>query len=84
MYVPNTSDAMGTLAMTLEVSESLLSSLPEEQRDPYFILYKREDDVKQDEFIVQLIKMINILWLENGLDLFIVCYKVIATGKREV
>lgn len=33
---------------------------------------------------MQLIHCMNIVLLENGLDLFLTTYRVMATGKREV
>ena len=44
------------------------------------VIYKYGDDIRQDEFCLNLIQFINELWIKNGLDLNIVTYKILPTG----
>lgn len=46
----------------------------------YGIIYKIGDDLRQDAIVVQLIRIINEIWLSKQLDLRIMIYKVLPTG----
>jgi hypothetical protein len=50
---------------------------------PYKMLYKREDDVRQDEFVLQLIKLMDTMLKDDGLDLKLCIYEVVTVGQRE-
>ncbi|XP_074597664.1 phosphatidylinositol-4-phosphate 3-kinase catalytic subunit Pi3K68D [Brevipalpus obovatus] len=45
-------------------------------------IYKVGDDLRQDAFTMQMIKIMNKLWLQEGLDLRIVVYDCMATDHR--
>ena len=50
---------------------------------PYLMLYKREDDIRQDEFIMQLIRLIDEIWRSDELDMKLTHYSVLSVGHRE-
>lgn len=43
----NVNETVGALSMTFELSEIDVNELPQNLRDPHFILYKRDDEMKQ-------------------------------------
>jgi hypothetical protein len=45
--VATSSETMGVLSITFELSEVDVHHVPVEAREPYYILYKQDDDVKQ-------------------------------------
>ncbi|XP_064480543.1 phosphatidylinositol 4-phosphate 3-kinase C2 domain-containing subunit alpha-like isoform X2 [Ornithodoros turicata] len=45
-------------------------------------IYKVGDDLRQDMFILNLIQLMDKLWLESGLDLRMLTFKCTATGKN--
>lgn len=46
------------------------------------IIFKTGDDLRQDILSLQLIRVMDMIWLENGLDLRMKPYQVIATGDQ--
>lgn len=47
----------------------------------YRVIYKEGDDLRQDQFIVQLIELMNRTLKKANLDLYIKTYKIIAVGE---
>jgi phosphatidylinositol-4,5-bisphosphate 3-kinase len=43
------------------------------------IIFKNGDDIRQDLLTLQLIKIMDKIWLDNGMDFRMKPYKVIAT-----
>ena len=62
------------LWLTLLNSESGAEMIP--------IIFKTGDDLRQDILSLQLIRVMDMIWLENGLDLRMKPYQVIATGDQ--
>ena len=48
--------------------------------DKYSIIFKKGDDLRQDQLIVQMIQLMDKLLKEDGLDLKLTPYKVLATA----
>ena len=51
--------------------------------EPVFTLFKVGDDLRQDQLTLQLLKVMNYLWLKSGLDFKMNCYGVLPTGKNQ-
>ncbi|KAM4770719.1 phosphatidylinositol 4,5-bisphosphate 3-kinase catalytic subunit beta isoform 2-T2 [Rhinophrynus dorsalis] len=51
-------------------------------RDSQGIIFKNGDDLRQDMLTLQLLRLMDMLWKESGLDLRIVPYGCLATGDR--
>lgn len=47
----------------------------------YFIMFKNGDDLRQDMLTLQVIRLMDSLWKEEGLDLMMIPYGCLATGK---
>ena len=48
--------------------------------DCYKVIFKVGNDLRQDQFAIQMIQLFNRIFLDNGLDLNITPYKVLATS----
>ncbi|OQR87155.1 phosphatidylinositol kinase [Achlya hypogyna] len=48
--------------------------------DPVVVIFKSGDDVRQDSLTLQLIRVMDDLWRDQGLDLAMEPYKCVATG----
>lgn len=48
--------------------------------DPVYGIMKVGDDLRQDQLTLQMFALMDKLWLQNGLDLKMSCYRVIETG----
>ena len=48
--------------------------------DSYKVMFKYGDDLKQDNLILQMFRVFDKLWRENGLDLKMNVYRTLATG----
>lgn len=48
--------------------------------DPVYGIMKVGDDLRQDQLTLQMFALMDKLWLSNGLDLKMSCYRVIETG----
>lgn len=46
-------------------------------------IYKVGDDLRQDSLTLQMIHIMDKLWLRDGLDLRIVTFQCIATGEKK-
>ena len=51
-----------------------------EVSDCYKVVFKVGNDLRQDQFAIQMIQLFNRIFLDNGLDLNITPYKVLATS----
>ena len=49
---------------------------------PAVVLFKAGDDLRQDQLTLQLIRVMDTIWKEDGLDLCMTPYNVTSTGKR--
>eukprot|EP00761_Pharyngomonas_kirbyi_P004779 gb/GECH01004784.1/.p1 GENE.gb/GECH01004784.1/~~gb/GECH01004784.1/.p1 ORF type:complete len:1016 (+),score=219.63 gb/GECH01004784.1/:1-3048(+) len=49
--------------------------------DPILVIFKAGDDLRQDMLTLQILKLLDQTWKENGLDLKLVPYGCIATGE---
>ena len=49
-------------------------------KQPYRVMFKAGDDIKQDFLILQLFKIFDNLWKEVGYDFKMNIYRVLSTG----
>ena len=49
--------------------------------DDVHVMFKIGDDMRQDRLIMQLVGIMNKIWLREGVDLKMITYKCIATGR---
>lgn len=47
------------------------------------VIFKSGDDLRQDVLTIQILKVMDKMWLDNDLDLKITAYKVLPTGIKE-
>ncbi|KAJ1458305.1 kinase-like domain-containing protein [Pelagophyceae sp. CCMP2097] len=47
----------------------------------YLLIYKEGDDLRQDQLALQLVRMLDALWRDHGLDLALEPYGCVATGR---
>jgi hypothetical protein len=50
--------------------------------DPIPVIYKAGDDLRQDVLTLQMFEIMDNLWKENGMDLQMTLYRVVATGEN--
>lgn len=50
---------------------------------PVFLIFKSGDDLRQDILTLQLLRLMDMMWLREGLDMRLKPYKCIATGINE-
>lgn len=48
----------------------------------FYTIYKIGDDLRQDMFVIQMINVMNQLWLADDLDLNIITFECLQTGNR--
>ncbi len=48
----------------------------------FYTIYKIGDDLRQDMFVLQLINVMNQLWIMDGLDLSVLTFTCLQTGER--
>lgn len=66
-------------AMPVKLSFSTLANIG--QDSGVSIIFKLGEDLRQDMFVMQVIKLLDILWKANaGLDLYLTPYPVLSTG----
>lgn len=84
---PTNTGRTATTATGLDGSSSAFLEDPvasaEEDTVPLAMMYKYDDDVRQDQLVVQLIRVMDDLLQQDGLQLYITPYRVIATGPSE-
>lgn len=57
---------------------------PPPKQDPHkYLLFKHDDDLRQDALVIQMFRMMNEVLVTNGLDLGMQFYDVLPTGPRE-
>ena len=49
---------------------------------PAVVLFKQGDDLRQDQLTLQLIRVMDTIWLEDGLNLMMTPYNVTSTGDK--
>ena len=49
----------------------------------YIKLKQKGDDLRQDVLVLQMLKIMDKMWIDNNLDLKITSYKVLPTGMKE-
>ncbi|KAG5505048.1 hypothetical protein JIQ42_04232 [Leishmania sp. Namibia] len=52
-----------------------------DEDDPFFVIFKSGDDLRQDLFTLQLLELMDSLWKATGLDLHLTPYGCISTGE---
>nr|KAG5699171.1 hypothetical protein BaRGS_014470 [Batillaria attramentaria] len=50
--------------------------------DPVYVMYKVGDDLRQDMLTLQVIRIMDMLWLQDRLDLKIITFSCLATGPK--
>ena len=70
-------DGYSNDATTTETNNNPSSQLP-----PIYVMFKAGDDLKQDMLTLQLLNIMDNIWLNEGLDLRLSTYEVIATGNE--
>ena len=50
------------------------------QGDPILTIFKAGDDLRQDQLTLQMMHLMDLMWLDAGLDLRTINYKCVATG----
>ncbi|XP_068208817.1 phosphatidylinositol 4-phosphate 3-kinase C2 domain-containing subunit beta isoform X2 [Palaemon carinicauda] len=65
-----------TLPLRLAFSSS------EEGTDPIHAIFKVGDDLRQDMLVIQMIRLMDKLWLKEDLDLKVVTFSVVPTGDK--
>ncbi|XP_041367790.1 phosphatidylinositol 4-phosphate 3-kinase C2 domain-containing subunit alpha-like [Gigantopelta aegis] len=51
--------------------------------DPVYVMYKVGDDLRQDMLTLQMIRIMDRLWLKTGLDLGMITFACLATGPKK-
>lgn len=59
-------------------------TVPSTSSVAYTVLLKQEDDVRQDELAMQIVRYMDRILKGAGLDLELLTYEVLALGPREV
>mmetsp|Transcript_29445 Transcript_29445/g.49909 ORF Transcript_29445/g.49909 Transcript_29445/m.49909 type:complete len:1193 (-) Transcript_29445:248-3826(-) len=49
---------------------------------PYKVIFKTGDDLRQDILTLQMLEVMNRIWMKDGMDMKLKIYKVLATGKN--
>jgi len=48
--------------------------------EPFTVMYKNGDDLRQDQLTLQVFRVMNAMWLGDGLDLCMLPYECVSTG----
>ena len=52
------------------------------QGDPIFIIFKKDDDLRQDNFALKVLEVMNQMWQKEGYDMRLTCYECLAMGNN--
>ena len=73
--------ALTPLGLTFETAEVLPSAAtPSKGPQPYSVIFKSGDDLRQDQLVLQMLMLMDKLLQEQGLDLKLTTYRVLATA----
>eukprot|EP00808_Paulinella_micropora_P000718 g11522.t1 len=61
----------------------VFQSADPEDKEPLYFIFKSGDDLRQDMMTLQLLKVMDRMWLQNDKDLKMTPYEVIATGVND-
>jgi phosphatidylinositol-4-phosphate 3-kinase len=53
------------------------------RKTDYGVIYKVGDDLRQDAIVLQLVRLMNNIWLEQQLDLRMITFRCLPTGNRK-
>ncbi|XP_063885765.1 phosphatidylinositol 4-phosphate 3-kinase C2 domain-containing subunit beta-like isoform X1 [Scylla paramamosain] len=67
-------------SFTVPLRLAFLSS--EAETDPIHAIFKVGDDLRQDMLVIQMIRLMDRLWLKEDLDLKVVTFNVVPTGDK--
>ncbi|XP_045593845.1 phosphatidylinositol 4-phosphate 3-kinase C2 domain-containing subunit alpha isoform X2 [Procambarus clarkii] len=67
-------------SFTVPLKLAFLSS--EKNTDPIHAIFKVGDDLRQDMLVIQMIRLMDKLWLKEGIDLKVVTFSVVPTGDK--
>ncbi|XP_069950780.1 phosphatidylinositol 4-phosphate 3-kinase C2 domain-containing subunit beta-like isoform X2 [Cherax quadricarinatus] len=67
-------------SFTVPLKLAFLSS--EKNTDPIHAIFKVGDDLRQDMLVIQMIRLMDKLWLKEGFDLKVVTFSVVPTGDK--
>ncbi|XP_050713175.1 phosphatidylinositol 4-phosphate 3-kinase C2 domain-containing subunit beta-like isoform X2 [Eriocheir sinensis] len=67
-------------SFTVPLKLAFLSS--EENTNPIHAIFKVGDDLRQDMLVIQMIRLMDKLWLKEDLDLKVVTFSVVPTGDK--
>ncbi|ELP86479.1 phosphatidylinositol 3-kinase, putative, partial [Entamoeba invadens IP1] len=48
--------------------------------DPIYIIFKKDDDLRQDMFALKVLEVMNQMWQNEGYDMRLTCYECLAMG----
>ena len=66
--------------------ECMKDTSPKEELKPSnvsYAIYKVGDDLRQDQLTIQMIRVMDKLWLKEGLDMKMITFKCVPTGNRQ-
>ncbi|GAB1226316.1 hypothetical protein ENUP19_0284G0049 [Entamoeba nuttalli] len=87
-YVPFKSSLKFTkiVAENCKVLDSLRKPLfltfknEDPEGDPIYIIFKKDDDLRQDMFALKVLEVMNQMWQNEGYDMRLTCYECLAMG----
>ena len=76
--LPNTSESSGR-----QSEEQHEQQVPELSSSGLRVIFKVGDDLRQDQLTIQMIRVMDKLWLKENLDLKMVTFSCVPTGDRQ-